>query len=140
MSLGLVDDDEDTYDVTDRDYWIKKGSIETIKMVDEILNMVQTIDNEFVLKYNKTGISISYGYKKKRMIRFRPRKKYIAMHVKMEKDIAFEEEMEELGLDLLGYTRWGAYTIKLSNSDLKKYNEFLLRLFQAAYKKFSENI
>ena len=53
MPLGLVDEDEEVRDVTDREYWLKRGSNETVKMADETLEIIHEFEKGIELKYNK---------------------------------------------------------------------------------------
>lgn len=51
--LNLGTDEEDELEVVDRKYWETKGSKESLKLVDSVLQMVLELDNGFILKYNK---------------------------------------------------------------------------------------
>jgi hypothetical protein len=51
VRLGLVDEDEETQEVTDRAYWETRGSKGTVAMADELLEMVRTLDPALELKY-----------------------------------------------------------------------------------------
>ena len=53
MPRGLVDEDEEVREVTDRDYWLKRGSQDTVKMADDMLDIIKSFTTGFELKYNK---------------------------------------------------------------------------------------
>jgi len=54
MPLGLVDEDEEVQEVTDRGFWLKeRGTADTVKMADKMLEMVNEISSGYSLKYNK---------------------------------------------------------------------------------------
>ena len=59
MRLGLVDEDEEIAEVTDRAYWEKRGSKQTLAMADELLGVVREIDPGLELKYNKFYIGLA---------------------------------------------------------------------------------
>ena len=40
LNLGLVDEDEEVQEVTNRDYWEHRGTKETVAMADQILDMI----------------------------------------------------------------------------------------------------
>ena len=59
LSLGLVDDDEETQEVTDRSYWEQRGSKKTVAVADEILELARQFDESLELKYNKFYIGLA---------------------------------------------------------------------------------
>src|SRR4051812_4203192 len=74
MPRGLVDEDEEIKEVTNRDYWIKRGTIETVKMVDEVLEIIKEFAPSFELKYNKFYIGLQRMGSRKTLIFSGPRK------------------------------------------------------------------
>jgi hypothetical protein len=59
MKLGLVGEDEEVQEVTDRAYWEKRGSKATLEITDSLLNMLKAIDPTLSLKYNKFYIGLA---------------------------------------------------------------------------------
>src|SRR5438128_6046348 len=53
VRLGLVDEDEEVQEVTDRAYWEKRGTKSTLGMADDLLNIIKQIDPSLEMKYNK---------------------------------------------------------------------------------------
>ena len=43
MPLGLVEEDEEIKEVTNRDYWLKRGTEATVKLADNILEIINFI-------------------------------------------------------------------------------------------------
>ena len=52
VSLGLVEEDE-IKEVTDRNYWEKRGTIKTVALADELVAMINEFTSGYELKYNK---------------------------------------------------------------------------------------
>jgi len=73
MTLGLDEDDEES-EVTDRDYWEKRGTKATVKMADELLEDIKKIDDTFELKYCKFYIGLAKAGVGSTFILFRPQK------------------------------------------------------------------
>jgi hypothetical protein len=59
MSLGLVDEDEEVREATDRAYWENRGSKKTMAMADELLEIAKQFDLSPELKYNKFYIGLA---------------------------------------------------------------------------------
>ena len=56
QQLGLVDEDEEVAEITDRDYWLKRGTPKTVEMADKIylillslILMQNSITTSFIL-------------------------------------------------------------------------------------------
>ena len=64
LPLGLIDEDEEMESgqiKTNRDYWIKRGSNETILLADKILSIINETGKIYELSYTKVSIKFSHG-------------------------------------------------------------------------------
>src|SRR5438477_4003691 len=59
LTRGLVDEDEEVQEVTDRGYWESRGTKATLAMVDQLLNIIHEFDPTLELKYNKFYIGLA---------------------------------------------------------------------------------
>lgn len=136
VNLGLVEEDELGQDV-DRSYWeTQKGTPTTVKMVDELLEIIKTFDKTLTLKYNKFYIGLARNGQPDNFILFRPQKNKLTVEIRLEQSEEVQNQLEENGLDLLDYNiRSGRYRIRLSKPDVKKYEELLTKYFKNAYEK-----
>ena len=127
MYLGLVDDDEEINEVTDRNYWeTQKGIPKTVQIVDESLILIKEILPGYELKYNKFYIGLAKNGRADNFIIFRALKLFTRMEIRLEKDEELETKIEKSGIDLMDYDkRNGRYRLKITLSDLKKHKEFL---------------
>lgn len=133
MSLGLVDEEEEVQEVTDRNYWIQRGTKETVKMVDDLLDIVKTIDDKLELKYNKFYIGLAKNEQPNNFVIFRPKKNYVRLEIRLPRSDEIEDKLNEIGLDVMDYDkRWGRYRIRLSNSDIKKHTVFITEILKKA--------
>jgi len=133
LSLGFADDDEEVTEVTDRTYWEKRATKSTVKIADELLGLVHDVNEEFELKYNKFYIGLAKGGRPNNFIYFKPKKKFITMIIRLPKEDKTDEEIENEGLDMMEYTRYGEYRINMRPGDVNKHKEFLLNLIKRAY-------
>ena len=72
VSLGLADEDEEVTEVTDRAYWEHRGTKETVRMADELLEVIQRFDPGFEFKYNKFYIGLAKNERPNNFASFRP--------------------------------------------------------------------
>ncbi len=71
LTLGLVDEDEEVQEVTNRDYWEHRGTKETVAMADQILDMIHKFDPQLELKYNKFYIGLAKNDQPNNFVRAR---------------------------------------------------------------------
>jgi predicted transport protein len=133
LTLGMDEDDE-VKEVTDRNYWEKRGTKATVKMADEILEIIKTFDPNIDLKYNKFYIGLANNGQPNNFAIFRAQKSHLRLELRIQQSDEFEEKLEETGLDVLDYDkRWGKYRIRLKKVDIKKHSEFLAESLKMAY-------
>ena len=74
VSLGLVDEDEEVQETTDRSFWEKRATKKTVAVVDEFLEIVRKFDTTLELKYNKFYIGLARNGQPDNFAIFRPKK------------------------------------------------------------------
>ena len=101
MPLGLVEEDEEVQAVTNRDYWLDRGSDTTVKMADEILELVNNIKPGFTLKYNKFYIGLAKNGQVNNFAICRPKKNYMRLEVKLPKTTETDALIESSGIGVV---------------------------------------
>lgn len=134
LQLGLVDEDEEVSEVTDREYWLKRGSAETVNMADTCLKIIHSFDESIELKYNKFYIGLAKDGQAFNFAIFRPRKKDLNIELKMPQSDETQQMIDEEGLDYMGYdSKWGSYRMRISKAELMKKDNVLAHLLKNAY-------
>jgi hypothetical protein len=138
MTLGLTDEDEEISEATDRDYWIRRGTEQTVGMADTLLGFIGEFTEEKIeLKYNKFYIGLAKEGLPSNFAIFRPRKNSINVEIKLPYSEDIQADIDSGGLDDMGYLkRWGLYRLRLTDKDLKNKKELISKLLQYAYKNF----
>ena len=135
LNLGLVDEDEEVQEVTDRAYWEQRGSRETVAMADEILEMIHQLDRKFNFKYNKFYIGLAKNDQPNNFIAVRPKKSVLRLEARLPRSDELDQQLENAGLDVMEYDkRWGQYRIRLTKEDFQKHKKLLSDLLGQAYK------
>ncbi len=132
--LGLVDEDEGTTEVTDRQYWESRGTPATVAMVDTCLHLMREIDPDIDLNYTKFYIGPARAGRAINFALFRPQKKKLVFELRLERSEDAEAELMGAGLDVDYDGRRGRYRIGLTESDLDQHGELLKGYLEMAYK------
>ena len=134
LSLGLVDEDEETHEVTDRAYWESRGSKKTVAMADEFLELAKQFDQSLELKYNKFYIGLAKDRQPINFIIVRPKKGFIRFEPRLKSSNETTERLENAGLDVMDYdSRWRRYRIRLKPGEIEKNKEILRQVLKEAY-------
>jgi len=138
INLGLVEEDEEVTEVTDRAYWEHRGTKETVAMADQLLEIIKQFNPAFELKYNKFYIGLAKNERPNNFAAFRPQKSGLRLEVRLPRSEDIEQKLENAGLDLMDYNaRWGQYRIRLAKDDIKKHSDILGDLLRSAYQRTS---
>ena len=134
LPLGLVEEDEEVSEVTDREYWLKRGSAETVKMADEILLLIKGFAEGFELKYNKFYVGLAKDKQPNNFTIFKPRKKDLNIEIKLPASDEIQAMIDKAGLDDMGYDgKWGRYRIRLPKDELKSKKEVLAEIMKRSF-------
>ena len=133
-SLGLVDEDEEAQEPTDRAYWESRGSKKTVAMADQLLEIAKIHDPSFELKYNKFYIGLAKNGQPCNFVIFRPKKGFLRFELRLKNTPETQERLETAGLDVMDYDgRWSYYRIRLQPGDVDKHKEILTQVIAEAY-------
>jgi len=135
VRFGLVDEDEEVQEATDRAYWENRNKA-TVAMADELLEVVQTLNPRLELKYNKFYIGLATDGQPNNFVIFHPQKNVIRIAPRLQKTAAIEEAAEAAGLEMDYNNRSGRYRIGLQKGDVKKHADVLRRLLETSYREF----
>lgn len=138
MQLGLVDDDEEVHEVTDRDYWLRKATEKTVKMADELLDLINSFKPGFTLKYNKFYIGLAKDGLPNNWVVFRPKKGFLRFDLRLPKSQEIDEiiakyEFEEIEYD----SRSNWLIIRINPGNIKKHEEMIKEFFIQAESNFN---
>lgn len=135
VSLGLVDEDEESSESADRIYWEKRGSAKTVAMADSLLEIAHRLDPGLELKYNKFYIGLAKNGTPRNFMVFRPLKNFLRFEPRLKKTDERQAALEAAGLDIMEYSsRWGRYRIRLTPEDLNQHKAIIEQVITEAYR------
>lgn len=134
MTLGLVDEDEEPQEKTDRAYWEKRGSTKTLTIADERVENARNTDKDLEMNYTKFYIGLAKGGQPRNFVIFRPKKRFLVFEPRLKRTPETQENPELAGLDLSDYDiRTGRYRIKLQPDEVETYHKELTKVVSQAF-------
>lgn len=134
LALGLVDEDEESSLVTDREYWLKRGSKKTVGLADRLLDIINKFAPEYQFKYNKFYIGLVKGGVANNFVICKPKKQWVNVEIRLAEQSDLTTELEESGLDAEYLSKWGKYRVRIRQGEIDPNSELLLKVFQLAYR------
>ena len=137
QQLGLVDEDEEVAEITNRDYWLKRGTPKTVAMADKLLSYIHEFDPDAELNYNKFYIGLKINSRSKNYAIFRPKKNFIGLEIKMPQTEENDEIINQAEIANLDYSkRYGYYRLSIYERDLEEKSDFIKKLLLDAKERF----
>ncbi|MDE2936630.1 MAG: hypothetical protein F4Y67_08530 [Chloroflexi bacterium] len=137
LDLGVIDDEE-VAEPTDRAYWEKRGSPDSLRLVDRVIaDVVQQLEPGLQAKYNKHYIGLADGAAVKNFISFIPRKRYVVLVISLPQSDETTDQLEQMGLPLLAYERnFRNYRLQLTDEGFDRHKEELRGILAEAHERF----
>jgi hypothetical protein len=132
-SMGWEEDNTSVV-ATDRQYWLKKATTETVEMADKLLAIVHDVteNKSLELNYNKHYIGLASGGVANNFISMKPRKHNVLLMVKVPRTDEVTELIEQ-SLELISYdNRWNLYQVRVTKNDLTENTMALRELISRA--------
>ena len=137
QQLGLVDEDEEVFEITNRDYWLKRGTPETVAIADKLLTYILEFDSDAELNYNKFYIGLKINGRSKNYAIFRPKKNYLILEIKILETEENDEIINQAEITTLNYAkRYGCYRLRINEKELSEKSTTLKQLLLDAKEKF----
>jgi len=132
IQLGLVDEDEEVQPVTDRQFWETRASKESVRIADELFELVKPLDPSLAMNYMKGYIGLARDGQPDNFVLFKPKKEWLRLEIKLEKSDEVQASLDASGLDVMGWS-WGRYKFRISKSDVIEHRAILKDLIAKAY-------
>lgn len=136
LTLGLVDEDEETKEITDRKYWVSvRGTEHTVSMADKLLDIINSFSGGFELKYNKFYIGLAKDGKSNIFAIFRPQRNALVLEIRLPFSEDIQKIISDNDLDDMGYDKkWKRFRLRINGDCLKDKVDVITKLLEMSYK------
>ncbi len=135
FSRGFIDEDEDAIAApTDRLYWEKRATKNTVSLADKMLKLLHILDPTLKLKYNKFYIGLEKDGQPYNFVTLIPTKNKLNFELKLPRTEEHDAKIEKAELDQLEYNkRDQQYRLRLTVEDVETKEGILKDLSSLAY-------
>ncbi len=129
--LGLVDEEEEISEVTNRAYWEKRAAPATLAAADKIIGILREIDSGIEPKYNKFYIGLAKGGSANNFVVVQPKKNHVVLAIRLSRTDDIESKLDESGLDLMEFnSKASRYRIRIKPGEPESHKALLEELFR----------
>jgi predicted transport protein len=130
---GFVDDEEETVEKADRQYWEERATPATMKIADEIFDIARTNNSTVSPNYNKHYIGMLVNDRPTNFIFITPKKQFCKLSFRLQRTQEVDDQIESSGIELIGYREWGAYEVRIGPKDLEKHRALIAGWIKQSY-------
>ncbi|KGG14482.1 MULTISPECIES: hypothetical protein [unclassified Prochlorococcus] len=137
LTLGLLDEDEEIAEVTNRDYWLKRGTPQIVAIADNLPSYILEFETGAELNSNKFYIGLKVNGRPNNYAIFSPKKGFIAFEVRLPKTEENDTAINDAGITSLEYSkRYSQYRLRITESELGEKSEIIKQLLRASKEAF----
>ena len=139
MTRGGDEEEEST--PTDRAYWERVASKETVEMADEALKIIHEFASEWQLNYTQGYIGLAQNSKVNNFVVFVPQKRRMHLGIKLKETDEITGKINNTTLDMLSYDAiyGGYYRLRLEKDNLCEHREILKELMEMSFNEYGRS-
>ena len=128
---------EDAGETVDRPYWENKASVASLKIMDQVLDLIREISPKAEPKFNKYNIGLTIDGQVRNFVLFKPRKANVLTHFKVAQNEDTTTQLDESGLAVMTYdSNFGYYRVRVRQNDLDEHRDLIIGLIHEAHDAF----
>ena len=128
---------EDAGETVDRSYWENKASAASLKIMDQVLDLIREISPKAEPKFNKYNIGLTIDGQVRNFVLFKPRKANVLTHFKVAQNEDTTTQLDESGLAVMTYdSNFGYYRVRVRQNDLDEHRDLIIGLIHEAHDAF----
>jgi len=129
------DDEEGAGEATDRGYWEKKGSKDSVAVADACLDIIKEIEPSLNLNYKKGYIGLASESGANNFVIFRAKRVFARVEARLGDQKPWLEKLEKAGIVTLpGKGERPRIHFRLTVKEVKAHRDLLKQLFEACYR------
>lgn len=134
LPKGLEEEDE-TVQLADRGTWERRSGNATLSFLDLIMSEAKTLDASTSLKFNQSYIGTQVAGKTSNFVTFQPQNRAVRISLHIAESQELDDQLDQLGLSWeYKAGRYPCYSIRVLNTSLSKYSDFVRSLVTRAYR------
>lgn len=137
--LGLPEEEEqDSLITSDRSFWEKTASKQSLLLVDQIFEIVRKIEPSLKLNYLKRYIGIARGEISSNFVYFKPKQKHVNFYIQLPRSTETDSFIQQHDFEMLSYKK-NRYCISLLKDDVDAKAEAIRFLSKKAFDRYFED-
>jgi hypothetical protein len=129
-----TDDEEDpNAEPSDRNYWQKRSSDETLKALDICIECLKSVNMALNPNYNRGYVGVKENSKSNNMVIFWPKKDFLRIGSKNNEKEKWFDQLEAAGIFVYRDKKTNRVQFKATKKEIEQNKELITKLFADAY-------
>ena len=137
--VRLGTEEEDADETPDRLYWESRSSTASLKIMDQVLDLIREVSPKVEPKFNKNNIGLTIDGQVRNFVLLRPRKNHVLTEFKVPENEETTTRLDKSGLAVEPYSRFGYYRARVWQNDLDEHRKIILDFIREAHDSFGMN-
>ena len=131
MPVGEAE--EDQRQIADKTYWVQHTPEPSMKIIDQLLAMVNEVHEEAYPRYTRSYVSVTLDGRVRNFLLFSNNRSGVGAGFRIPEDDCLTKWIDKVGLTLQRYdARFGFYNIRVREADLEERKSALIELMKKA--------
>lgn len=122
----------------DEGYWCTKASKDSVDLTKQCLGLMHGFNSSLKLNFNKHYVGLGDEFRSNNFIKFRPKKNFLKLEVRVSDLSALQKLLEEKGFEADVRAKRSRVVFRLKNGELDAHRVFLMDLFKRSYEENRE--
>ena len=131
--VRLGTEEEDVNETIDRPYWESRSSAASLKVMDQVLDLIREISPKVEPKFNKNNIGLTIDGRVRNFALLRPRKDHVLTEFRIPENKETTTRLDKSGLAVEPYSRFGYYRARVWQNDLDERHNIILDFIREAH-------
>jgi hypothetical protein len=117
----------------DRAYWDEKTNIESLKIIDDCINIINEFEPKLRLNYTQSYVGLTEGLKRQNFVIFVPKQEFVRAEVHISENESWFKKLENSNFTVNSIGKRGRIKFRISKLDIINKKVLLKDLFETAY-------
>jgi hypothetical protein len=117
----------------DRAYWDEKTNIESLKIIDDCINIINEFEPKLRLNYTQSYVGLTEGLKRQNFVIFVPKQEFVRAEVHISEKESWFKKLENSNFTVNSIGKRGRIKFRISKLDIINKKVLLKDLFETAY-------
>ena len=117
----------------DRAYWEEKINKESLKIIDDCINIINEFEPKLRLNYTQSYVGLTEGLKRQNFVIFVPKQEFVRAEIHISENEIWFKKLENANFTVNSIGKKGRIKVRINKTDLLNQRDLIKKIFETAY-------